>query len=538
MASNNQSSNKTEMNPPDVDPTVSVPIPTDDLTPMMQTPNDTATNMENPTNKPPSAAKQQKYEVPPLYWFLTLFTFTSIFVITGIVVTNTLGPRALTKSRNKTLTSTGTCPVWEIETPTYDWLNGSDTKIGKDYYIVFFSGQVSFDKADTLCKTLGGATLILPMNENYEEIVNQVIEENRLKVLGSNWDKPFFMWTGIKWNLNRFTDEVKDTVYNETVTLKSHPFTMFCDDYFVRLRYDRIVKKIEFNTQERRKFRAFMNSSESEIYLVKDLSSSNKGCYDFYSKEELEKRMNFNSTKSPGERDVSLSFACAGNGIYGGAYRSDNIGPIDKVGFWDWNKNDIYDSYKNVWFQEANITNIGEFNRTTWVLYKAKMTFSEAKRLCNKYNYTLISLENDSIDRYLNFKISDKFFQNKFEEKLNQTNTEEFMWTGGFFNLSDNPYELLWENGSNFIKSLYSTEDFKVKFCNQNITQLIYQQLLNLNSLQISDEIPCAAGRRYLHVIRPYRIENGKSSSCWKLYTDDLLYPDSSNMAFVCSQKK
>ena len=89
------------------------------------------------------------------------------------------------------------------------------------------------------------------------------------------------MWTAIRWNLKRFADEVKDTAYNETVTLKSYPSVQFCDDYFVRFKYDKIAKKIEYDNDERRKFKAFMKSRELEIYLVKD--SSNNGC--FYSKE-------------------------------------------------------------------------------------------------------------------------------------------------------------------------------------------------------------------------------------------------------------
>ena len=133
-------------------------------------------------------------------------------------------------------------------------------------------------------------------------------------------------------------------------------------------------------------------------------------------------------------------------------------------------------------FENLSITGdkLDEFTNTEWLTVKAQLTFCEAKLRCKTENSTLISLENDSIDRYLNYTVSDwLLFQKYLLPKSDYNFTEECMWTGGFFDLSDNPYELLWENGSGggVIKSLYSKDELEKKFCNSSITELIDQKL-------------------------------------------------------------
>jgi len=84
------------------------------------------------------------------------------------------------------------------------------------------------------------------------------------------------------------------------------------------------------------------------------------------------------------------------------------------------------------------------------------------------------------------------------------------------------------------------TSEMYTNFCDNNvaITAKIEQKLELLKTYKKADGTPCNSNtRRYMHIVRPFRL-NEKSESCWTLYDEDVLYPGASNMGFICYFKQ
>ena len=482
------------------------------------------------TNQPSSEYKKSdqttkedvEYETSPLCFGITLGLFVLFFGILFIALVLVFLPISTVKPKPE-----GNCPVWvEKETPSYEWLR--NVEVGKSRWISLFFGQVPFSKALQVC---GVHQLVFPIDDKYvdKQIVYKTIEQNREHILqGEN--KSLLIWSKVKWTLQEFKTELMDTIYNENVKLKSYPTVSFCDDYIERIRYKNIIEQTRFNSTSSQDFIIFMKSEESSVYLVRDFSSLNNTCHQFYTEEGLKKRIG----SKTGEQSVSLPFLCYAEG------EENNYFTPGKL-------NELAGLYRGEAFTEVghlkeqknySDLNQNEFKDIKLFFYAAPLTFDEAKLQCNSTNSTLLVLNSASMDRYIDYKIGhDPEFN--WQKKLNnkdQNSKQEFMWTGGFFDLlSDKPLQLHWNDVQTDI-----TSEMYTNFCDNNvaITAKIKQKLELLKTYKNADGTPCNSNtRRYMHIVRPFRL-NEKSESCWTLYDEDVLYPGASNMGFICYFKQ